>query len=152
MNWDDPAARAALAEQVGIEEYNRLHAQHRKASTIATANGYGIRLVGSRFGQLHMVDGTDKAFDTLPEAQAYAATLTKRMTAAEILDFWRRIELLADGQNEFDHIDATQCILAFEKETGQFVDLAPYHVNGRLFLPGDLAAALADLKPVRKEA
>lgn len=72
MNWDNPEDRAALIERVGVEEYNRLHAEHRKASVVATVNGHDIRPVGSRFGRLFMVGDTGRAFSTQPEAEAFA--------------------------------------------------------------------------------
>lgn len=72
MDWDDPAARAELIERVGVEEYNRQHAAHMKASVVATVNGHDIRPVGSRWGRLFMVGGTGSAFRTLAEAEAFA--------------------------------------------------------------------------------
>lgn len=75
MNWDDPAHRLALIEIVGIPEYNRLHAEQRERETIGTENGYKLRRVGSRFGSLVQVVGTDSAFATLIEARNYAQTL-----------------------------------------------------------------------------
>ena len=35
-NWDDPAARLALIESVGVDKYNRLLAVHHKRHTVAT--------------------------------------------------------------------------------------------------------------------
>jgi hypothetical protein len=75
LNWDDPAARLALIESVGADEYNRLLAVHHKRQTVATVNGHGIRSIGSRFGQLFMVEGTDHAFATQGEAETFARTL-----------------------------------------------------------------------------
>jgi hypothetical protein len=72
MNWDDPTERFALIERVGHEEYNRLFAEHQKASVIATVAGHAIRPVGSRFGRLFAVGGTDRAFATQREAEQYA--------------------------------------------------------------------------------
>jgi hypothetical protein len=72
MNWDDPAARLALIERVGHAEYNRQIKAHQDASVVATVNGYPIRPVGSQFGRLFAVGGTDMAFSTLPQAEAYA--------------------------------------------------------------------------------
>jgi hypothetical protein len=72
MNWDDPAARLALIERVGAAEYNRRLLEHQRASTIAVVNGYSIRPVGSRFGTLYHVDGTNTAFAALVEAEAFA--------------------------------------------------------------------------------
>jgi hypothetical protein len=34
---DDPSARAALIECVGVDEYNRLHEEHRRQSVILIA-------------------------------------------------------------------------------------------------------------------
>jgi len=75
LNWDDPAARLALIESVGADEYNRLLAVHHKRQTVATVNGHGIRSVGSRFGELFMVEGTDRAISTQGEAETFARTL-----------------------------------------------------------------------------
>ena len=69
MNWDDPAARLALIERVGITEYNRQLEAHQRASVVAHAGGYEIRAVHSgRFGRLYMVDGLNRAWSTLEQA------------------------------------------------------------------------------------
>lgn len=75
IDWDDPAARAGLIERVGVAEYNRLHAQHRRDNIVATVNGYDIRPVNSRFGRIFMVDGSGKAFAEQAEAEAHARSL-----------------------------------------------------------------------------
>lgn len=75
MNWDDPAARLALAESVGPDEYNRRVLEHIKKSTILTVNGHGIRPVSSRFGRLFMVGKTGRAFSTMVEAEDYAGKI-----------------------------------------------------------------------------
>lgn len=72
MDWDDPAARAALITRVGIAEYNRLHMEHMEASTVSRVAGHPIRTVNTRFGRLYAVGGTDKAFATLEQAEQYA--------------------------------------------------------------------------------
>ena len=72
INWDDPAARAALIEAVDGDEYNRRFAEYQKASTVVTINGHDIRTVGSRFGRLFMVGKTGRAFLTLDEAKHHA--------------------------------------------------------------------------------
>lgn len=72
MDWDDPAERSALIERVGPQEYNRQFAEHRKSSVISTVAGHEIRPVGSRFGRLFAVGGTDRAFATQKEAEQYA--------------------------------------------------------------------------------
>ncbi len=51
INWNYPAERARLADQLGTEGYNAAHAAHIRASVIATVNGCDIRPVPSRFGQ-----------------------------------------------------------------------------------------------------
>lgn len=73
MNWDDPAARARLIDQVGVAEYNRQFEAHRSASVVSTVNGHKIRPVGSRFGRLFMVGDTGTAFQKLADAEAFAA-------------------------------------------------------------------------------
>jgi hypothetical protein len=75
INWDNPKERFRLAERVGSQEYNRLFEQHVKDSTICTANGYGIRPTGSRFGRLFQVLRTNAAFKTLEDAVNHARTL-----------------------------------------------------------------------------
>lgn len=73
MDWDDPSARYALIERVGIEEYNRLFAEHIIASTVATVASRPIRVVVSQqWGRIYMVDGLNRGFRTLPEAEKYA--------------------------------------------------------------------------------
>lgn len=75
MNWDDPAARAHLIERVGADEYNRLFAEHRRASVVATVNGHAIRPIGSRFGRLYQVGDTGSAFTTQAAAEKHAEGL-----------------------------------------------------------------------------
>lgn len=72
MNWDDPTARAALAEMLGPEGYNKAFDEHIRQATVATVGGHAIRPVGSRFGQLFQVGRTGRAFSTLPQAEDYA--------------------------------------------------------------------------------
>jgi hypothetical protein len=72
MNWDDPAARGRLLEQIGADAYNERLKKHQEASTIETVNGYAIRPVASRFGRLFAVAGTNKAFPTLDQAKDFA--------------------------------------------------------------------------------
>lgn len=72
MNWDDPAQRARHIEHVGADEYNRQLREHRRKSVVATINGHDIYPVGTRFGRLFVVGGTDKAFPQLEQAKAYA--------------------------------------------------------------------------------
>jgi hypothetical protein len=80
INWDDPAARLALIEQVGHEEYNRLIKQHIEDSVVARVNGYAIRPVGTRFGRLYQVDDPDRvvAFRDHEEAERYAQSLPQK--------------------------------------------------------------------------
>lgn len=75
IDWTDPAARAALAERLGPAAYNQAHAKHIATSIVATVNGYRIRPIQSRFGRLFAVAGTDTAYPTLAEAEAYARSL-----------------------------------------------------------------------------
>jgi predicted helicase len=74
MDWDNPEARAELVERVGLQEYNRLFENHREASIVSVVNGYAIRPVMTRFGQLFLVDGAGQAFFTLKEAEHCAWT------------------------------------------------------------------------------
>ena len=75
INWDDPKARHELIERIGTAAYNQAFTDHQKKSTVATVNGYPIRPVGSRFGRLFMICGTDRAFSTMEAATAHANTL-----------------------------------------------------------------------------
>jgi hypothetical protein len=73
MDWNDPAARAALAEQVGPAEYNKRLAEHREASVICEVAGHKIRPAHSfRFGSLFLVGDTGVAFSTFAEAKQHA--------------------------------------------------------------------------------
>ncbi len=72
MNWGDPAARLELIERVGPDEYARRQQQHIKQSVIATVCGHEIRPVQTRFGRLHTVGATGKAFKSRAEAETYA--------------------------------------------------------------------------------
>jgi hypothetical protein len=73
MNWDDPAARARLIQDVGPGEYKRQFEEHCRESTLLVVNGHPIRRTGSRIGRLFLVEGTDTAFQTLAEAKEFAA-------------------------------------------------------------------------------
>jgi hypothetical protein len=73
IDWNDPEARFRLIEQVGPDEYNRLHAEHLRRSTVAIVGGHAIRPVNSsRFGRLFVVGDTGRAFSILPQAETYA--------------------------------------------------------------------------------
>jgi hypothetical protein len=73
INWNDPAARFRLVEEVGPERYAALHAEHMRASTVSTAGGHAIRLVhSSRFGRLFLVGDTGRAFSKLTQAETHA--------------------------------------------------------------------------------
>lgn len=74
-DWTDSTARLALIERVGVDTYNRMMAEQLDRSTVATVNGRAIRTVGSRFGTLFAVAGTDRAFRTRGEAEDYARSL-----------------------------------------------------------------------------
>ncbi|MDW9600168.1 hypothetical protein GOA86_17580 [Sinorhizobium meliloti] len=78
MNWNDPAARLALIEAVGPEEYNRRIKVHFDEMTVKVVNGHAIRIVeSSRFGKLYMVGDTGSAFAKLDQAETYADSITK---------------------------------------------------------------------------
>jgi hypothetical protein len=75
-NWDDPASRLALIEAVGADEYNRLLAEHHRRQTVTTVNGHAIRAINEpRFGFLFIVEGTNRAFGSRNEAEAFARSL-----------------------------------------------------------------------------
>jgi hypothetical protein len=71
-NFDDPASRLALIERVGLTEYNRQIQAHIDASVLETVAGHDIRPVNTRFGRLHQVGRTGRAFSTLQEARDFA--------------------------------------------------------------------------------
>jgi hypothetical protein len=76
--WSDPAARLALLERVGADEYNRLQQAEWERNTVSTINGYPIRrLVDARWGPLFLVVGTGRAFAEQQEAERYAAEQKK---------------------------------------------------------------------------
>ena len=76
MNRDDPAEGFKLIERIGVDEYIRLVREHDRASVVATINGHEIWPVQTRFGQLYVVGGTERAFSTLAEAEACAREIT----------------------------------------------------------------------------
>ena len=77
MNWDDPVARYNHIESVGIDQYNRDIKQHFIDSTIEIVNGYRIRPVGSRFGRLFFVHGSNSGFLKIEQARDHANSLPK---------------------------------------------------------------------------
>ena len=72
IDWSDPAARQRLIDLVGLDEYNRLHAE-QTARTVATVNGHAIRKVQYRFGQLYQVGTTGIAFSVFEAAKNFAS-------------------------------------------------------------------------------
>ncbi len=72
MDWDNPAERAALIEQVEPEEYNRLLRKHLAESVLKTVAGHDIRPVNTRFGKLFSVGNTGLAFPDPQQAEDYA--------------------------------------------------------------------------------
>ena len=73
IDWSDPEARFRLIGEVGPQRYYDLHAEHMRASTVATAGGHAIRMVHSaRFGRLFHVGETGRAFYKLAQAEAHA--------------------------------------------------------------------------------
>jgi hypothetical protein len=75
IDWDDPAARYRLSQQLGHEAYNQAQRDHIANSVVATVNGYGIRPVMTGFGHLFAVVGTTMAFSTLDAASDHALSL-----------------------------------------------------------------------------
>ena len=73
IDWNDPAARNRLFECVGLEEYNRLHAEQMARSTVVTVNGHAIHKVQSRFGKLYQVGRTGTAFSAFEAAKNFAS-------------------------------------------------------------------------------
>lgn len=72
MDWNNPADRFHLADRLGPEAYNKAFQEQHRRSIVATVNGHDIWPVGSRFGKLFRVGGTDRAFSTLEAAKKYA--------------------------------------------------------------------------------
>jgi hypothetical protein len=64
IDWDDPDARFALIQRVGVTEYNRLIQERHARNTVATVNGHAIKQVQTRFGRVFAVAGSDRAFST----------------------------------------------------------------------------------------
>ncbi|WFU51159.1 hypothetical protein [Sinorhizobium terangae] len=76
MNWNDPAARLALIEAVGVEEYNARLADRFDEMTVKVVNGHSIRIVdSSRFGQLFLVGDTGSAFAKVEQAEKHANSI-----------------------------------------------------------------------------
>ncbi|THK37629.1 hypothetical protein EHS39_13400 [Ensifer sp. MPMI2T] len=76
MNWNDPAARLALIEQVGVDEYNRRIKDHFDEMTVSVVNGHAIRIVdSSRFGQLFLVGDTGIAFAKFEQTEKHANSI-----------------------------------------------------------------------------
>lgn len=71
-DFSTPEGRAAAIQTLGIDGYNRAHAEHRKASVIKTVAGHELRYVQTMFGRLVAVGGTKTAFATLHEAELFA--------------------------------------------------------------------------------
>lgn len=67
-----PEERYRYLRANGTDAYNRMMREQFDRDTVATANGYGIRRVDSRFGTLYMVEGTSSAFRTVDEAVNFA--------------------------------------------------------------------------------
>jgi hypothetical protein len=65
INWDDPQARLALVERIGVEAYNRAFDAYVARNPILA--------VSSRHGTLYLVSGTGRAFATREEAEEYLA-------------------------------------------------------------------------------
>jgi hypothetical protein len=76
MNPDDPAARRALVERLGSAAPNVALEAHQKASTV---NGYQIRQVPSRHGQVYQVVGTGLTCGSRELAEACARSLPARL-------------------------------------------------------------------------
>jgi hypothetical protein len=58
MNWNDPEARLALLEAVGIPEYNRRIEAWIKETILGAENGYPLRRIGTRWGALVSIEST----------------------------------------------------------------------------------------------
>lgn len=72
MDWQSPLERYQLMEKVGRDEYNRQVQKYHTDGILEVVNGLEIRPVGTRFGRLFQVDGTNRAFFTLEEARDFA--------------------------------------------------------------------------------
>ena len=73
MNWDDPAERLTLIEQIVPKEYNRRVQEHMDKSVVSRVGGHSIRPVNTRFGRLFQVGSTGTAYNTQAAAEKYAA-------------------------------------------------------------------------------
>lgn len=77
MNLNTPEGRLAAAESLGPDGYNRAMKAHIENSFVEVVNGYGLRWVGSPFGRLCAIHGTDRAFLKIEDSRAYANELPK---------------------------------------------------------------------------
>lgn len=81
MNWDDPAARLALIERVGPDEYARQMREYQDGSILKRIGKYSLRPVNSgRFGRIIMIDGSGSnnsaaiGFRTVAECERWIET------------------------------------------------------------------------------
>ena len=74
-DFNDPVSRLALIERVGAEEYTRQVVKHVRNTTVGFVNGRRIHIVGSRFGRLFAIEGTNRAFASREDAETFASEL-----------------------------------------------------------------------------
>lgn len=75
IDWNDPAARLKLLEEVGPKAYNTAIEAWFAECTLEICNGYALREVASHFGKIISVDGTRQAFRDLERARSFARGL-----------------------------------------------------------------------------
>lgn len=75
IDWNDPAARAALIERIGAPAYNAALAEHYGKCVQTYVNGHAIRAQQSRFGRLLAVGSTGNAYAELADAIRFANSI-----------------------------------------------------------------------------
>src|SRR5262249_11888517 len=76
IDWSNLIERLHLFERVGVERYKELHAEDLKQQTVTTVSGHAIRRLQTCFGEIYVVNGTDRAFALLSDARAFARGLS----------------------------------------------------------------------------
>lgn len=76
-DMSDPRTRAAMAERMTPDEYNRAMEAWHDQNTVATVNGYPIRRTPTRYGVLFAIVGAAVAYASQAEAEAQAAKMPK---------------------------------------------------------------------------
>lgn len=75
IDLDSPEGRLAALELLGPVAYGVALEARNEGRRVATFNGYDVRRISTRYGQLFAVGSTGRAYISLEKAEAYAASL-----------------------------------------------------------------------------